>query len=166
MQRCTFGRVCSFVQWSVCVCLVKWALLIWDHRWHGSHSLLCVSAVEGSPAWLPDLAWCSRSLNARLNSCFCVCYWHGAAGFYRPPKAWRHGDDVRRPAGEKGDVHWHVSVCTCMHAFTHNQRKWTCTHTHTHTHTQFMCTNVQSTTIHCKNQTISQLPEQLINLLV
>lgn len=73
MQRCTLGRVCAFVRWSVCVCLEKWALLIWDHRWHGSHSLLCASAVGGSPAWLPELAWCSCSLNARLNSCFSVC---------------------------------------------------------------------------------------------
>lgn len=25
------------------------------------------------------------------------------------------GHDVRRPAGEKGDVHWHVTVRTCVH---------------------------------------------------
>lgn len=37
------------------------------------HTRSCVYVVEGSPAWLPELAWRSRSLNARLNFCFCVC---------------------------------------------------------------------------------------------
>lgn len=88
---------------------------------------VCV-AVVASPAWLPDLACRSLSLNAKLNPCFCVCAllaWRcrllQAAKGLAP---WWH--DVRRPAGERGDVHWHVSVCTCVHALTHNPRKRAC----------------------------------------
>ncbi len=146
-------------------------------------SVECLCSEVSSPDLRPPLAWitftpvciCSRRLSClatRLGMVFplpkcktkllflCVllawcCRLLQAAKGLAP---WWH--DVRRPAGEKGDVHWHVSVCTCMHAFTHNQRKWACTHIHTQ---YFMCTNVQSTTIHCKNQTISRLPEQLVN---
>ncbi len=140
MQRCTLGRVCSFVQWSVCVCLVKWALLIWDHRWHGSHSLLCVcvSAVEGSPAWLPELAWCSRSLNARLNSCFCVCavgmVLQASTGRQRPGAMVTWCQTTSWWEGWCALARKCVHVHACIHTTGENEHALTHTHAILHVH--------------------------------